>query len=99
MADNRPPSNDPGSESYGPDDALMGPGAMGAEPVGLIDTPPDGQKSYSQGELVLRHILRHNASMTSVVILLIMVSVALSSIGLGPIPGWWDQSYAMSAQS
>ncbi|HLR55248.1 MAG TPA: ABC transporter permease [Actinomycetales bacterium] len=98
MADNRPPSNDPGSESYGPDDALMGPGAMGAEPVGLIDTPPDGQKSYSQGQLVLRRFLRHKAAMTSVVILLIIVILAFTSIGFGPIPGWWDKSYAMSAQ-
>ena len=56
-----------------------------------IDTSE--QKSYSQGRLVLRRLLRHRAAMISFVVLLIIIIVAFTSIGFGPLPGWWPKNY------
>jgi len=98
MSNKRPQSEDSSPAALDGDEAMIGPGAIGAEPVGLIDTPPGDHKSYSQGQLVRRRFLRHKAAMTSMVILLLIVVLAFTSIGFGPIPGWWDKSYAMSAQ-
>lgn len=50
-------------------------------------------KSYSQGQLVLRRFLRHRAAMTASVVLLLIVLLAFTSIGFGPIPGWWPHNY------
>src|SRR5690625_2434184 len=98
MPNKRPHSHESGPGALDGDETMIGPGAIGAEPVGLIDTPPSDQKSYSQGQLVRRRFFRHKAAMTSVIILLFIVILAFTSIGFGPIPGWWDKSYAMSAQ-
>lgn len=51
---------------------------------GISDT-----RSYSQGQLVLRRFLRHRAAMASLVMLALVVIVSVTSIGVGPIPGWW----------
>lgn len=56
-----------------------------------IDTT--NQKSYSQGTLVMRRLLRHRAAMISAVILILIVLMAFTSIGYGPLPGWWDKNY------
>lgn len=56
-----------------------------------IDT--SHQKSYSQGQLVLRRLLRHRAAMISAVVLAGIIVMAFSSLGIGPIPGWWDKTY------
>lgn len=98
MPNKRPKSHEPGPGALDGGETMIGPGAIGAEPVGLIDTPPSDQKSYSQGQLVRRRFFRHKAAMTSVIILLFIVILAFTSIGFGPIPGWWGKSYAMSAQ-
>src|SRR5690625_3725340 len=98
MPNKRPHSHESGPGALDGDETMIGPGAIGAEPVGLIDTPPSDQKSYSQGQLVRRRFFRHKAAMTSVIILLFIVILAFTSIGFGPIPGWWGKSYAMSAQ-
>lgn len=50
-------------------------------------------KSYSQGQLVLRRFVRHKAAMTGLVVLLLVIILATTSIGVGPIPGWWDKNY------
>lgn len=56
-----------------------------------IDT--SDQKSYSQGQLVLRRLLRHKAAMISAVVLAIIILMSFSSLGVGPIPGWWNKDY------
>ncbi len=49
-------------------------------------------KSYSQGALVLRRFLRHRGAMAALVVLLFVVLLAFTSIGIGPIPGWWGKN-------
>lgn len=80
------------------------PGVGGVEPVVAgIDldieksVPDASQRSYSQGQLVLRRFLRHKGAMTSLVILLFIVVVAYTSIGFGPFSGWWDKDFAKAA--
>lgn len=77
-----------------------GPGVGGVEPTAAgIDLavertlPAPEQKSYSQGQLVLRRFLRHKGAMASLLILLFVTVVAYTSIGFGPIPGWWDKDF------
>ncbi|MGO1315460.1 MAG: ABC transporter permease [Cellulomonadaceae bacterium] len=54
-------------------------------------------KSYSQGQLVLRRFLRHKGAMASLVLLVFIAIVAFSSIGVGPFPGWWDKDFGKAA--
>lgn len=56
-------------------------------------TGPDDTKGLSQGRIVLRRFLGHRAAMVSVVVLAIVVILAVTSIGAGPIPGWWKYTY------
>ncbi|WPF84282.1 ABC transporter permease [Sanguibacter sp. 4.1] len=55
------------------------------------------QKSYSQGQLVVRRFLRHKGAMVSLVILVLITLLAFTSIGIGPIPGWWGKDYTKAA--
>lgn len=74
-------------------------GGIGVDPG--IDSPIEPvkkeEKSYSQGQLVMRRFLRHRAAMISMVSLLIIILLAFTSIGFGPIPGWWGKDYASGA--
>ena len=62
-----------------------------------IESMPDEttttDKSYSQGQLVLRRFLRHRGAMISLTILVLIILLAFTSIGFGPIPGWWPKNY------
>ncbi|WGH92643.1 ABC transporter permease [Auritidibacter ignavus] len=49
--------------------------------------------SYSQGQLIRRRFFRHKPAVISLVVLAAVVILAFSSIGFGPVPGWWDQHY------
>ncbi|MDT0165266.1 ABC transporter permease [Actinotalea sp. AC32] len=46
-------------------------------------------EGLSQGRIVLRRFLRHRGAMAGAVVLAIVVVLATTSIGWGPIPGWW----------
>jgi ABC-type dipeptide/oligopeptide/nickel transport system permease subunit len=46
-------------------------------------------EGLSQGQIVLRRFLRHKGAMAGLVVLLGVVILATTSIGWGPIPGWW----------
>lgn len=54
---------------------------------------PDTTRGLSQGRLVLRRFLGHRAAIVSLVVLVFIVVLAISSIGIGPIHGWWKYSY------
>ena len=43
----------------------------------------------SQGQIVRRRFLHHKGAMVSLVGLGLIVVLAVTSIGAGPIPGWW----------
>ncbi len=51
------------------------------------------EKSYSQGALVRRRFLRHRAAMVALAVLLFVILLAYTSIGVGPVPGWWDKNF------
>lgn len=46
-------------------------------------------EGLSQGRIVLRRFLRHRGAMTSAAVLLFIILLATTSIGWGPVPGWW----------
>src|SRR5690554_3809863 len=46
-------------------------------------------EGLSQGQIVFRRFVRHKGAMVGLVVLLGIVVVATTSIGWGPIPGWW----------
>ena len=50
-------------------------------------------EGLSQGRIVLRRFVRHRGAMVSVVVLAAVVLLAATSIGWGPIPGWWQWSF------
>ncbi|MDO8121418.1 ABC transporter permease [Isoptericola sp. b490] len=54
---------------------------------------PDQTRGLSQGRLVLKRFFGHTAAIVSLVVLVLIVLLAISSIGLGPIPGWWKFGY------
>jgi len=62
--------------------------------------PPEGEhlenaielkevEGLSQGQIVFRRFIRHKGAMIALVVLLGVVVLATTSIGWGPIPGWW----------
>ncbi|MGC4174564.1 ABC transporter permease [Demequina sp.] len=46
-------------------------------------------EGLSLGKIVWGRFVRHKAAMVSAVVLAVTIVVVLSSIGVGPIPGWW----------
>ncbi len=46
-------------------------------------------EGLSQGRIVLRRFLRHRGAMVASFFLIAIVLLASTSIGWGPIPGWW----------
>ena len=47
----------------------------------------------SQGQIVRRRFVRHKGAMAGMIVLLAIVILAVTSVGLGPIPGWWKWEY------
>lgn len=50
-------------------------------------------EGLSQGRIVLRRFLRHRGAMISAFVLAAIVLLVTTSIGWGPIPGWWQWGY------
>lgn len=78
------------------------PGGGGIDPVAAhmhddAGPMPVEQKSYSQGQLVRRRFFRHKGAMISLVILGLITILAFTSIGIGPLPGWWDKDFTKAA--
>ncbi len=48
----------------------------------------------SQGQIVRRRFFRHKGAMISLVLLVFILLLSVSSIGWGPIPGWWKYDYS-----
>ncbi|MDV6011552.1 ABC transporter permease [Haloechinothrix sp. LS1_15] len=53
-----------------------------------------GVEARSQAQLVLRRFLRHKGAVAGLIGLGAIVVLAMSSIGFGPIPGWWPKDFA-----
>jgi peptide/nickel transport system permease protein len=43
----------------------------------------------SQGQIVRRRFIRHKGAMAGIILLLLIVVLSVSSVGVGPVPGWW----------
>lgn len=43
----------------------------------------------SQGQIVRRRFLRHKGAMASLIVLSTVILIAITSVGWGPVPGWW----------
>lgn len=50
-------------------------------------------EGLSQGRIVLRRFLRHRGAMISAIVLAAIILLVTTSIGWGPIPGWWQYGY------
>ncbi len=66
---------------------------------GVTVAPPDEttleQKEtvgLSQAQIVRRRFFRHKGAMISMFVLLFILVLSVTSIGIGPIPGWWQWS-------
>lgn len=46
-------------------------------------------EGLSQGQIVRKRFMHNTAAVISVVVFVLVVLLAFSSIGFGPIPGWW----------
>ena len=68
----------------------------GETPVAPVDEQSLEQKEVaglSQGQIVRRRFFRHKGAITCLVVLVLIVLLATTSIGWGPIPGWWQWDY------
>ena len=69
-------------------------------PVPGVPPPIDDESNFerqevaglSQSQIVRRRFLHHKGAMVSLITLVFIVLLSLSSIGAGPIPGWWKYS-------
>ncbi|MCV2396413.1 ABC transporter permease [Actinotalea sp. M2MS4P-6] len=46
-------------------------------------------EGLSQGQIVRRRFFRHKGALAGLAVLLFIIVLATSSVGVGPIPGWW----------
>jgi len=75
------------------------PTVTGIDPVPqtVLEDPVDevADRSYSQGQLVMRRFVRHKGAMVALAVLVAVVLLAFTSIGFGPFPGWWSKSFVV----
>lgn len=76
----------------------MSPEAGVGEPADLKDRgSPEREftiKARTQRQLVTRRFLRHRGALAGMTFLVAVVLMAFTSIGVGPIPGWWSKDFA-----
>ncbi|HEV6955655.1 MAG TPA: ABC transporter permease [Promicromonospora sp.] len=88
-------NSNPDGEDYEPQIGPAGTDAVGLAAGGSAAPLPGEDKSYSQGQLVARRFFRHRGAITSMIVLAVIIVVAFTSIGIGPIPGWWPKDYTL----
>ena len=72
--------------------------SLPAEPGGPRPGGPSGSQGMTvvartQGQMIWRRFFRHRAALAGMILLGGVLVLAFSSIGFGPVPGWWDKSY------
>ncbi|WP_251153231.1 ABC transporter permease [Cellulosimicrobium sp. Marseille-Q4280] len=86
-----------GDQSFEVIPTVQGIDAEGSKSTAIaVGSDPHDDKSYSQGQLVRRRFFRHKGAMASLVVLAVVFVVAFTSIGIGPIPGWWPHDYSLA---
>jgi ABC-type dipeptide/oligopeptide/nickel transport system permease subunit len=75
-----------------PHDPLHEPGGP---PVEVDETSLEQREvaGLSQSQIVRRRFLRHKGAMISLILLTAIILLAATSIGWGPLPGWWKWDY------
>ncbi|RIJ77828.1 ABC transporter permease [Nakamurella silvestris] len=68
---------------------------LGSQDTDIITASPTVKKVAAQSEfqLVFRRFIRHKAAMGGLILFILIFVLAFSSIGFGPIPGWWKWDY------
>jgi ABC-type dipeptide/oligopeptide/nickel transport system permease subunit len=66
------------------------PGDTGTPPADETTLEQKETVGLSQLQIVRRRFLRHRGAMISSMVLLFILLLAVTSIGIGPIPGWWQ---------
>jgi peptide/nickel transport system permease protein len=56
-------------------------------------------QARTQGQMVRGRFIRHRGAMLGLGVLIFVVLLAFTSIGIGPIPGWWDQDYTQTGET
>ena len=54
--------------------------------------PPQDVRGKSQGQLVRGRFFGNTGAVISLAVLLFIVLLSVTSIGIGPVPGWWKWS-------
>jgi peptide/nickel transport system permease protein len=54
----------------------------------------DGGRGESQGRIVFKRFLKNRVAVVAFFVYLALIVFAVSAIGLGPIPGWWQFPYS-----
>ncbi|WP_298749605.1 ABC transporter permease [uncultured Serinicoccus sp.] len=82
------------TDSQRPDEPDPTPAASTVEEAYSVEKQIDlSQKSYSQGQLVVRRFFRHKGAMVSLFVLVFITVMAFTSIGYGIIPNWWGKTF------
>ncbi len=50
---------------------------------------PEDVRGKSQGQLVRQRFFGNTGAVVSLIVLLFIVVLSVTSLGVGPIPGWW----------
>lgn len=74
-----------------PIDSTMEPPADPRDPTSVRLAAEE--KGVSQGRLVLRRFLAHKPAVVSMILFVGVILFALSAVGWGPIPGWWQWNH------
>ncbi|GAA4670819.1 ABC transporter permease [Frondihabitans cladoniiphilus] len=53
----------------------------------------DNHRGESQGRIVFRRFLGNRLAVVALIVYVLIIVFAVTSIGLGPIPGWWKFGY------
>ncbi len=72
-----------------PDEMVAGSNPQTPQPGDEMSFEQREVAGLSQAQIVRKRFLRHKAAMISLVVLLLVLLLAATSIGWGPIPGWW----------
>jgi peptide/nickel transport system permease protein len=77
----------PGQVPGGPESTVDE--AADARPHTAPGETPEQTRGRSQGQLVRRRFLHNTAAVVSLAVLTFVVLLSVTSIGVGPVPGWW----------
>lgn len=84
------PGSDPDSDGAGD---VVNEQPTTATAVDDADTPRGEVKGLSQGQIVRKRFRHNSAAVVSVFVFVAVILLAFSSIGFGPLPGWWQWDF------